>query len=144
MKNNEAWKPYLEAAEKATEEANEGNDWDVNSSRVLLRFINGYPKKLRVVVALGLSLAKWFLYADQGITIMGREWVNCACCALYNLEGNLGKASCDICPLGPTARHCVVRVLREKVYQTTYARILTVYTSHFNALPARDRQRVTG
>jgi hypothetical protein len=116
IENNPAWKPYLKAVKKAGDEED------------LLAFIHAHPRRLWVVVALALSLAHWQM-------IMSDPYTHglCGCCALHGY-------TCDDCALhGDRWLACIDGTNAE-----VYARILEIYTSHFNALPARDRQRVGG
>lgn len=112
IKNNPDWKPFLEAVEHRAP---------------LWRFLLNYSAESRPAAAVALSLVKWHLIIS-GYT----GYYGCGCCALY--PGN-----CEGCPLhgGPNGFGC-----DDGSAKDVYSYILKIYTSHFNALPARDRQRV--
>lgn len=121
MKNNPEWKPFL----KAVREAEHVPFFDVESP--LRGFIDTYPRRLRPAVALALSLAKWYMNSTTTKFYGGCRC--CGCCVFYEIE-------CSACPLAP---NCVATGIDE-----IYTRIHRIYTEHFNALPARDRQKVAG
>jgi len=138
IKNNPEWKPLLDAVRKATET----REWDA-----MAKFIYAYPSQPGWTVALALSLAKWSI-------VLSGEWdgdihpkgmfINCGCCMYHNpshLEDeDESEHPCFGCPLarGDDASDCIDGADTE-----VYTRILKIYTEHFNALPARDRQKVT-
>ncbi|OEU66299.1 MAG: hypothetical protein BA863_10400 [Desulfovibrio sp. S3730MH75] len=126
MKTNAKWKPYLQAV----------RDVDKRGPAMLMTFINSHPKRLHTVVALGLSLAKWYIKLIEGenaLTVKGSG--NCGCCILC-------MVTCfRECPLGPCPGSCLIcdHVGGIDAF-ATYIRIHEIYTEHFNALPGRNRQ----
>ena len=132
--DNPDWKPFIKAVLEA--------DVAIDTGKTLLHFMKGYPKYLRDDVALALSLAKWHLVTNE-VPINKGYWPNCGCCAVY-YEGG----ACDKCPLGPGDTECLYTIkssLESDVRRTdteTYNRIISIYTKHFNKLPAKDRQKV--
>ena len=124
MKNNPDWQPYLKTLEKAAEHP--------KPHVPVAIFITSYPKRLQPVVALGLSLAKWYLRC-QGVPLL-RGMSNCGCCIYYS-DRYMGCGGCENCSL--IGKTLCVGGTDVQVYNRT----LKAYTKAFKALPARDRQR---
>jgi len=129
IKDNPDWTPFLEAVTVA-----EGKP-------ALRKFMSSYPKRLRPVVALALSLAKWHLNKQPNRLKAAWDDYPCGCCALFyaDYKGHKNYASGSMCG------DCM---LDGDVYcgsgppEEVYARILRIYTEHFEKLPAQDKQRL--
>jgi len=124
--DNEAWDPFLRAVEKAT-----------YYSHV---HINGYPSRLRTVVALALSVAKWHLVINRVEGIKAGSVSNCGCCQIWFKRDADGDEDCGDCPL--MEKEALDCVAWDKSYTTIYSNILKIYIKHFNALSEEDKQRL--
>jgi len=130
IKDNPAWGPYLSAVM-----ASVGNR-PIN----LEGFLACHPKRLRPVVALALSVAKWciLLGGPSGVTRGSRNC--CGCCEEWYQSGDDGLSICTGCPLMRlTSADCV---FHDDPNGEVYSRILKIYTEQFNALPEEDKQRL--
>ena len=135
MKNNPEWKPFLEAVKAMRRDVTPISKF--RDSTPVSKFLDGYPERLRPVAALALSLAKWYLAVSEGRGSMGV--VDCGCCCYY-CHGDVYHGGCLECPLG--SRHDATPFCYVGTPTEIYTRIHRVYTEHFSALPARDRQKV--
>ncbi|MEA3225117.1 MAG: hypothetical protein U9Q07_04140 [Planctomycetota bacterium] len=145
MRNNPEWKPFIEAVERVSdtldiEHVANDNFGHLGFLVVLPQFLASYPPRLRPVVALALSLAKWYLIAVEGCGIWQGESTGGCCC--FHRVGNYWTGGdrwggCSGCPLDDSVDGigCI-----EGTNAEIYTRIHRIYTEHFNALPARDRQ----